>query len=250
MADQQTVEQLRNIVTECIDTPIDELVSKPEWGAINFDGARPHIEQVFRILAPFRDLPIEGLPQSIIAAITNVATPVQDTLKQIKEFTLDVENPSGQRDQLTNQLHAQTEQLYQQATPWIPYLAYERGDIQTKIAELNESVLEARRILEATQVEAETRKEEIKSIISAAREAAASVGVAHFTEGFGTEAENLEGSAVRWLIATVVAAGLTAAAALVFIFAFPLPEKADPAHIVQYTTSKLVLLGLQIRDST
>lgn len=244
MADQQSVDQLQQIVTECIDTPIDKLVSKPEWGEINFDAARPDIEQVLRILTPFRELPIEGLPQNVVAAITNGATPVRDTLKQIKDFSLGIENPSGQRDGLTNQLHAQTEQLYQQATPWIPYLEYERGDIQTKIAELNATVSEAKRILEATKVETETQKEAIKSIISAAREAAASVGVAHFTEDFRAEAKNLEGSATRWLIATMVAAGLTAAAALIFIFAFPLPDKADPAHIVQYTTSKLVLLGL------
>ena len=111
MADQKSVDQLREIVTDCTDTPIDEFVSKAEWGAINFDLARPHIEQVFRILAPFGDLPIEGLPQNIVAAITSAATPVQETLKQIKDFNLDVENPSGHRDQLTTQLSTQTEQL-------------------------------------------------------------------------------------------------------------------------------------------
>ena len=38
---------------------------------------------------------------------------------RVKDFSLNVENPSGQRDEITKQLRTQTDQFYQQATPWM-----------------------------------------------------------------------------------------------------------------------------------
>ena len=51
-----------------------------------------------------------------MATITNATTPVRDTIKRVKDFSLNVENPSGQRDEITKQLRTQTDQFYQQAT--------------------------------------------------------------------------------------------------------------------------------------
>ena len=48
MADQNSVDELRGIVANCISTPIDELVSRPEWGTINFDGLYPKVGDVMR----------------------------------------------------------------------------------------------------------------------------------------------------------------------------------------------------------
>lgn len=91
---------------------------------------------------------------------------------------------------------------------YISYLAYQKGDVQRNINELTRSVEEAGQLVDGTKKDIEQRRGEIGDIIVAAREAAASVGVAHFTADFNAEAEAQDLSAEKWLKTT---AGLAAA---------------------------------------
>lgn len=46
---QETIDQIREKVEECLSTPIDDLlVNQGKWGPLNFEDARPSMEQVFK----------------------------------------------------------------------------------------------------------------------------------------------------------------------------------------------------------
>ena len=60
-----------------------------------------------------------------------------------------------------------------------------------------------------TEKEIQPKKDEIDEIITAAKEASASMGVQHFTADFLSEASTLTRSAKRWLRATVFLGVLT-----------------------------------------
>lgn len=64
-----------------------------------------------------------------------------------------------------------------------------------------------------------------------------------FTSDFAREASDLEIAAKNWLIATGILAVATIVAALIPIF-FPLGKDATNVQIVQYMTSKLVILAV------
>lgn len=93
-------------------------------------------------------------------------------------------------------------------------------------------------------------KEEIKekqggigNIIVAAREAAASVGVAHFSADFSTESTEQESAAENWLIATGILALVTLLVAFGVAF-IHIDKDATSSQIAQLFTSKIVILGL------
>src|SRR5690606_31539164 len=88
------------------------------------------------------------------------------------------------------------------------------------------------------------KKGEIEEIVQVAREASASVGVAHFTADFEREHSELEESSRRWLNATLIAALVTIGFGVFFLNTKP--ELHSVSHAVHYVTSKLIILGVLI----
>ncbi len=115
--------------------------------------------------------------------------------------------------------------------------------MQRNINELTRSVEEAGQLVEGTKKDIEQRRGEIGDIIVVAREAAASVGVAHFTADFNAEADKQDQSAEKWLKTTAGLATATILAALLMVFVPVKPEATTP-QVIQLFTSKAVILGL------
>lgn len=144
---------------------------------------------------------------------------------------------------MVNQIKSQADQFFTAAHLYIPYLAYQKGDVQRNINELTRSVEEAGQLVDGTKKDIEQRRGEIGDIIVAAREAAASVGVAHFTADFNAEAETQDLSAEKWLKTTAWLAAATILAALLMVFVPVKPDATTP-QVIQLFTSKVVILGL------
>lgn len=171
-------------------------------------------------------------------------TPIRNTVKNIREYTIEQENPSGVRDQYISQVQTQVDQFYKFAHIYVPYLAYQKGEIQNNIEQLTISVSQAKKLLENAEVETKAKSGEIESIIQAAREASASAGVAHFTADFEQESSTLEVQAKIWLKATVSLAAISLAFALYFLFSDP--DISSVAKAIQFISSKVLILVLLI----
>ena len=234
MITKEFVELLREISKDCIKTPIDELISNPDWGNVNFEDVKTDLERAFDIFNDLLILPINILPDSVINTMMRDAGTLRDTIETIKNFDI----TSGgyavrNRDNIANALKRKVDDLYRNSQSWIPYLVYQKGDAQKKIDELADVAASAKN-------EIETKKKEIEEIVIASREASALVGVTHFTADFFAEAESLKKSA-HWWLATTGALGiitLLASMRLFYLVATSVTEAFQAIPI------KLIILGL------
>ena len=215
MPTKEKIDELKAELSKVTKYKDEELISRAGWGTIGFQKASEDIEMVFSIATDLIAMPLQYLADNAIQNILNCLPGVINQLQKIDNF--DLTGDAGSiRDQIWHDLHTAAEQLNSHATPHIPYLAYRRGDISENIAALNSAVSESEARLDETKTTIEGKVEEIDGIISAARDAAASVGVATFTQEFDTEANDLKGRSQKWLCATGAFAALTIGAAMLF----------------------------------
>lgn len=243
MATEALTKQFRELISECTQSPVDELLINPDWGKITFEGCRSELERTYSMLNQFKLLPLDLLPDEPTQKIVNTLQPISKTIDQIRSFSIESGNPTGTRDQLVNQAKSQADQFFTAAHLYIPYLAYQKGDVQRNIDELTRSVEKGEQLVEDAQKNIEQKQGEISDIIVAARETAASVGVAHFTADFNAEADAQDLSAEKWLKTTGGLAVATIVAALLMIFVPVKPDATTP-QVIQIFTSKVVILGL------
>ncbi|EGQ8132869.1 hypothetical protein C4C99_RS23490 [Vibrio parahaemolyticus] len=244
MATQQEVDKFLDLVNEITELTIDDLIYDSKWGSINFEKAKADLTRLYALCNHFKVLPLEQLPSDIAQQTVSQGTPIRNTVKNIREYTIEQENPSGVRDQYINLVQTQVDQFYKFSHIYVPYLAYQKGEIQNNIEQLTTSVSQAKILLENAEVETKEKSGEIESIIQAAREASASAGVAHFTADFEQESSTLESQAKIWLKATVGLAAISLAFALYFLFSDP--DISSVAKAIQFISSKILILVLLI----
>ncbi|ENM5780329.1 hypothetical protein NTH33_003910 [Vibrio mimicus] len=244
MATEQEVGRFLDLVNEITELTIDDLIYDSKWGSINFEKAKADLTRLYALCNHFKVLPLEQLPSDIAQQMVSQGTPIRNTVKNIRVYTIEQENPSGVRDQYISQVQTQVDQFYKFAHIYVPYLAYQKGEIQNNIEQLTTSVSQAKKLLENAEVETKAKSGEIESIIQAAREASASAGVAHFTADFEQESSTLEVQAKIWLKATVSLAAISLAFALYFLFSDP--DISSVAKAIQFISSKVLILVLLI----
>jgi len=240
MAKKETIKPLRDLIAESLKFEIDKLVSRPEWGSINFEGARDDLSRIFNIIGHLNLLPLESLTDQAVQQIFQALTTAMDVLRQLDKFSLSEGTPTQIRDGLVSDIHSQADNFYTIATPWIPFLAYQKGDVARNISELTESVNSAKGLVEAARKDIEIKRTEIDDIVVKAREASASAGAAVFTKDFSDEATTLESNARTWLKAT----GVFGAHTIVFaILLWLVSEPTDNGwEAVQKFGARLVVL--------
>lgn len=244
MATKEQVEKLLSLFNKITELEIPELIYDKDWGSINFESAKGDLDRLYALCNHFKVLPIDQLPSDIADQIFAEATPINQTVANIREYTIEQSNPSGVRDQYVSEVKANVDRFYKFSHIYVPYLAYQKGEIQSNIKQLTSSVNEAKSLLENSEKDIAIKSDEINKIIQAAREASASVGVAHFTADFLTEAETMESQALLWLKATAALAALSFATAIYFLFATA--DLSTTASAIQYVSSKILILALLI----
>lgn len=246
MATEQTVKVLKDLCGKAIATPIESLVRNPDWGKINFDAATADLTRIFWTLSLLNELPIEVVPDDPVNQMINAARTCENIIKGIRTFTIEGnQNPSETRNSLVSQVKTSADALTSVTATWIPFLAYQRGDVQRNIESLSGAVTAAKRLLDDAQGAVTSKKDEIDDIVRAAREASASAGVAHFAADFSDEATVLEGQATTWLWWTAGLAVFTVIVSVAMAFV-DLPDPVANGKLLQYFSSKFVTLAIFI----
>lgn len=247
MASDEQVKKLLALIEEITEVDISDLIYDKDWGSINFEAAKTDLERLYSLCNHFKVLPVNQLPDDVATEIFTEASPISQTINNIREFTIEQANPSGIRDQYIAEVKANVDRFYISAHIYVPYLAYQKGEIQNNIKQLTSSVQAAKKLLDSTEKDVTGKNEEIDKIVKAAREASASVGVAHFTADFTSEAANMENEAKIWLKATAALGGLSLVTAIYFLFAEP--DLTTTASSIQYVSSKILILVLLITST-
>ncbi len=241
MASKEVVGKMRERIGNVRATPLEGLIANPKWGEIDFSIATSELQTILDIAAHLQELPLQVLPDPVANSIFNSLETANLVFEAIRNFSVAQGTPSQNRDQLVRQIREASEQLLINTGSWIPFLAYQQGDVQKNISALSEAVGQANQALADASKDIQSKKDEIGNIINAAREASAGAGVAVFTASFAEQEIIFNAEANNWLIATGVAAATTLIAAFLSFF-IPIKDTATNAQIFQFMTSKVILL--------
>lgn len=249
MLKPEKVETINQLSTSIISTTIDSLISNTtKWGSINFELAKEDLSSIYSLCSHLLSLPVAILTEAAADKIIESLTRCGQTVTKIKDFNIESGNPTGNRDQIISEVKTHAEQLLNNTKEWVPFLAYHKGDVQKNIEELSGAVTEAKGILENASKDVASTKKTIDKIVTAAREASASAGVAVFTNDFSDQASSLNEEAKKWLIATAVLAAITLIAAIIFLFV-QIDVTKSKAQIFQYLSSKIILFVVLITST-
>lgn len=240
MATKESSESLRSQIGSALAFRDKSLQTRPEWGTITFDKAADDFKRVFEILAHLSVLPLEYLTDAAVSQIQSCVTSTAEVLGRIDQFKIEQQTPTQVRDNLVNELHSQADQLYHHASPWVPFLAYQKGDVAKNIESLTTSVSQAQKIVDDAKGTIAARQGEIETIITKAREASAAAGAAVFTQDFKNEATELATRASRWLKVTAALAVITLLVAIV-MWVTPF-DATDTPSVIQRFGGKLAVL--------
>jgi uncharacterized protein YicC (UPF0701 family) len=242
MAETELIKQLSQVVKETLEFQKKALVSRPEWGTITFKNAERDLQRIFSILNYLDVLPLEYLTDQAATQIKKEIDGTRPYLDQIDKFTIEQANAPQTRDGLVLQIHQVADRLYAAASSWVPFLAYQKGDVTQNIERLSASVSQASAMVEKAKVDIERRSKEIEDIITKAREASAAAGAAVFTQDFDREAKTLAQKAIGWLVAAAVLGGATILIAV--LTWFWTQAGLDTGQIWQKVASKVVTLSV------
>ena len=244
MATQENIKQFYELIVSCLKTDVNDLISSSDWGKLNFKDVKSEIEKLFQMLTHLKTLPIEFLPDAELIKLIAELNNSNAILNNIRQFSIDEQNPSRVRDQYARQIVTTVDAFYTIAQLWIPYLAYQNGDVQKNIEAINNSVEKASSILDKTKADIEVKKEEIDSVVLAAKEASATVGVEHFSANFAEEATTHKTNATKWLVTTVTLVVLTLLSTVLLYCFVTIGDNATTPQIIQVLSTKIVLISI------
>ncbi len=240
----QPLKELQDELKKFSSFEKDQLISRTEWGTISLEGARQDFDRIYDIINYLKVLPLNLLTVQALTTIKNEIAKINTLFDKINQFSIETGDPAGQRDQFINQVQSHADSLYTQASPWIPFLAYQKGDVSKNIEKLTESLRQAEELISSTKNNISQREKEIEDIIIKAREASAAAGAAVFTEDFRRESEKQRNSAKKWLWVTGGLALLTLSVAI-FMWYFTEPG-LDKGQLWQKLGTKLAILAVLI----
>lgn len=245
MATEQSVTNLKKQLERIAKLEKEQLISRPRWGELNFEDIRLHVERTYGIVGQLVLLPVELLPENTLQNVTQHANQVASSFETLDKFSIGTSsNVAGERQNLINQVQQSTDQFFATTAQWLPYLAYQRGDVERNIQNLTTSVKEAETLVAQAKEKIAARGTEIDDIIIKAREASAAAGAAVFSKDFDRLATNQEDDARLWLKITGVAAILT----LVIAGGMWFWAEAglDQGQLFQKLSTKLVVLAVML----
>ena len=243
MLTQEMQDNIRAIANEIISIPIDSLISRQKWGSVSFAAARQDLDLIYLLSSQIIALPIEILPEPIGAAFKASLAQAKTATDGINNFDIEASGSLPQlRDQYISWAKTYAENLLITTQGWIPFLAYQKGDIQKNIVALTKAVEDGKQIHATALVDANIAKKALEDIVAAAREASAEAGVGVFTSDFRNKAATLELEAKYWLWGTVGLAATTICISIAYSYVFPLDVNASAHTFIQYLASKAIAI--------
>jgi hypothetical protein len=241
-SENQEVEKLLQLLQRITETPIDDLIYNKDWGIINFSSAKLHFERIYEICHHFQELPIDKMPSSVIDEISEKANNILEVIQKIKDFKIeDASHPTQIRNEYIDDIKRVSDAFYMTSHIYVPFLAYQNGEVQDNIKEIKKIISDLNALLQKVKNDTDKQAREIDKTVKATKDAAASVGVAHFSDDFKAEADDASKSSKYWLIATICLYSLLFVFAI-YCFFFDTMVFTDTANIIQHVSSKVLII--------
>ena len=177
MISKDTLASLKSNIDSITEYQDVDLVKRGDWGAITFESVKEHITYAIDTTSVLAQMPLESLTDQAANDLQSQMPAVASLFARINEFGIEQGNASATRDQIANEVKGNVEQMHAMYSRWLPYLAYQRGDITRNIEKMEDAIRQGDIHLDQAKRYLEEKMEEVNKIVDAAREAAASAGV-------------------------------------------------------------------------
>lgn len=217
MASKNYIDRLQEVLRKVLPYRDKNLISRPEWGAISFSDAEREIRTILDLANDFAGMPLEYLPDQSAEQIRNELENILPHFGEIDSFSISQGDANNHRNTIISHIHSRANEFYSKAAVWIPFLAYQKGDVSQNISKLTSVIDEATKTMDAGVAQIKAKQGEADDVLMKAREAAANAGAAVFTEDFKREAEINKRNSLWWLGGTA-AFGFVALSMAVFAY--------------------------------
>lgn len=207
-----------------------DLVKREDWGKITFESVEQHIVYAIEMTSVLAQMPLDKLTDHAVGELQSQMPIVASQLARIDDFSIEQGDPSAARNDISYELKNAVEQMHESYSRWLPYLAYQRGDIAESINKIEDAIQRAKVQLDDAKTYHEAKSDEVNRIVDATRQASASAGVAMFTHAFGKEAEKLADESQKWFRGV---AGCSVAAIMAIVVLYFQPTLSPDANTWQ-----------------
>lgn len=253
MADAEQVKIIQDSLAEITaHDPLNIGIGK-ELGVVNFKDSQSLLQTVHDFAEELNALPFDTLPTVGIPwdQLSQFAVSLSKTFNKISQFTIigHSGNLENQRDSLVNTLQTQYDQLLLGFLTYIPYLTLRDAQVFEVVQQSKELLTNTRNDCEEILDYVKQQEAAIKSIVQAAKDAAAKLGVAKFATKFEGIAEHHETLSGKWLKASCAfgTATLVVTGVLVCLApTWPTATQSIPAgaSVLPYVLTKLAFLSV------
>lgn len=214
---------------------------------LSFKSGLPYFERTLKLFKDLGESNLDVLPHNKLNNLTNIAKEAKRFFDQIQNFSVQQypSNTANQRDTFISQIRDSYDSNFDAIAPVIAYSVRKSTDFEKLEAEARESV-EKFRGLVSEQEQARVRMmAEVEGTLEKIRRAAQEVGVAQHAVHFRQEADECQAAAKRWLIATIIFAGLTLAFGIgSFVYYLNSLASLTVFQSVQLAVTKLILFSI------
>lgn len=210
MATTKEIDDFKLKLETIVSFDEDTILSNPDWGTIDFTAGKPDCERLFTLARQYQNMPLNLLPDGILTQITPHAEPIINTLERIVNFRIeDTSNPSQIRTEILSNLKSNVDNFFKLSFQYLPYLAYQRGDVDRNLRQLSKTITAAEDEARDAKEAISKLEQEARTIVETARELSVTVGVAHFSNDFNDESISNATTSKFWLTATAISASAT-----------------------------------------
>lgn len=243
--ESEKVSNLKKELQRILNLDQSRLIRRQEWGPVNFEEVQTNIDRSYKLAQQLSILPVELLLENTIDSISALASQVADGFEQLDQWSIETAGNipiSSAKAQHIQSVQGTTDPFFEVTAQWVPYLAYQRGDVEQNVEKLTRSVKEGEEMVSTAKEKIAARDTEMEEIIAKAREASAKAGAAVFTKDFEKVSNETEKSAKIWLRGTIGAAFVTVVVALGMWFWTE--SGLDQGQIFQKISTKMVVLAV------
>ena len=242
MIDRQTENELYSKLEQLLEYDVENLIGRKEWGSINFEEVRKHIEFAMYFADFLSNTSLEHITNSAAEKILLHVSTLVELLGKIDNFSLESGDLGTNRNKICSKLRSNIEHIFDEAVTIVPYIAFRADAFFANLETLHNQFTEVQASQRLTLKLLKDKEDEADQIVSNIRVAAASAGVATFTEEFNNEVSNLRKQSKNWLLCTGIFTGLTVLTSILFIFFNPLSNQAGEWDVLPNLVSKIALV--------
>lgn len=238
---KQLAEQVLSKLSQFLTISIEQLTREADLGKnLSFKKGEPVFVRIIELFKKVKSTELFDTPYSTLFTFSKHLDHAISIFDQIKSFDPNTNNPANKRDNLITQLENNFDLYFSTSIPVLTVSLLTTNDLSIEKSKLNDVLKEIEQEKEKTKSDSSKYLDEIKDVLSKARQAAVEVGVAQHNMIFKAEADEhkaLSNTWLKWTITVLIAITIVGIGLLFIPF-----DEGNTHYLIHFTITKIVIL--------